>query len=1034
MPLTRLGLSNPVAVAVGCILLMIFGLISLIRLPIQMTPNIDRPVISVSTGWRAAAPTEVESEILEPQEEQLRDVPGLQRMTSTAGQGNGSISLEFGVETDLNRSLIEVINRLNQVSRYPADVTEPTVRVGSNQFGDTVAWFAIMPVEGNSRPIIEYQDFVEDVIRERIERIPGVSSATPRGGRPTEIRIEFDPYRAAAIGVDLTRIGSQLGQNADTSGGFQEVGRRQYTLRFAGQYEIADLQNLVLEWRDGRPVYLGDVATVERTLRDMSGVMTQNSGPSIAMNVIAEPGVNLLIVMDDLKSTVQDLHRTHLDAAGLEMIQVSDDTIYIGQSIRMVITNLLLGISLAIFVLWWFFRRMRATLMVALAIPLCLCFAFLVLDASGRTLNVISLAGLAFATGMVLDAAIVVLENIVRQRELGRGAMESSDRGASQVWGALLASTVTTIAIFLPVLFLDDEAGQLFADLAIVISAAIVASLLVAIMVLPTSSYVFLGKGKMEDRKRHWWTKSSEWVMRLTDTPKRRWSWIAGLTAVPLIIGVLLIPPADYLPEGKQNFLFGFMVTPSGLGPETAERELVDVINDRLRPYLEGEKQPAIESTFLGYFGGGAFLGMRAVNEDEVDELRTVVNREVLSGFPDTFGAANRRPIFGGRGGRSIAMDLQAADFEDLLQAGQVGFINIPQALEGANVRPQPSLELAEPELRLVPDDRRIAELGWTRSDVATLIRAFGDGAFLGDYFDGDRRLDVIMRGEAWTTPEELMAMPLATPSGRTATLGELTRLERTAGPNSIRRVDRSRTLTLQITPPPGMPMETALTILEEQVEPLVRDALPPDGVITYRGTAEALNETLGNLAGSFILAIVILYLLISALFRSFKDSLLVLLTIPMATVGGIVALRIVDALFGQPMDMLTMIGFVILLGLVVNNAILLVYRARDAEREGQSRRSAVREAVALRLRPILMSTFTSLFGMLPLLLLPGAGTELYRGLAAVIIGGLSISTLFTLILLPSLLRVNEDAHQTQAASDPEDNEHSAGSAEGQYA
>ena len=1030
MPLTRLGLSNPVAVAVGCILLVIFGLISLIRLPVQMTPNIDRPNISISTGWRAAAPAEIESEILEPQEDQLRDVPGLQRMTSTASQGSGSINLEFGVGADLNRALIEVINRLNQVSRYPADVTEPTVRVGSDQFGDTVAWFAILPVEGNTRPIIEYQDFLEEVVRERIERIPGVSSATPRGGRPYEIRIEFDPYQAAAIGVDLTRIGTQLGQNADTSGGFQEVGRRQYTLRFAGQYEIADLENLVLEWRDGRPVYLGDVATVERVMRDAAGVMTQNAGPSIAMNVIAEPGVNLLTVMDDLKATVEELHRTHLDSAGLQMIQVSDDTIYISQSIRMVVTNLLLGITLAVLVLWWFFRRMRATLMVALAIPLCLCFAFLVLDGAGRTLNVISLAGLAFATGMVLDAAIVVLENIVRQRELGRGAMESSDRGAGQVWGALLASTTTTVAIFLPVLFLQDEAGQLFADLAVVISAAIIASLLVAIIVLPTASYVMLGDGKMVDRKQHWWRKAADWVMRMTDTPKLRWSWIGGLTAVPLIIGILLIPPADYLPEGRQNFMFGFLVTPSGLGTETAERELVNVINDRMRPHIEGEKQPAIESTFLGFFGNGAFLGIRAANDDEVDELREIVNGEIIAGFPDTFGAANRRPIFGGRGGRNIAMDLQASDFTDLLEAGQIGFINIPQALQGSNVRPQPSLELAEPELRLVPDDRRIAELGWTRSDVATLIRAFGDGAFLGDYFDGDRRLDVIMRGEGWTTPEELMAMPLATPSGRTATLGELTRLERTAGPNQIRRVDRSRTLTLSITPPPGMPMETALDILETEVEPLVRDALPPDGVITYRGTAEALNETLSNLAGSFVLAIVILYLLISALFRSFRDSLLVLLTIPMATVGGIVALRVVDAIFGQAMDMLTMIGFVILLGLVVNNAILLVYRARDAEREGKSRREAVREAVALRLRPILMSTFTSLFGMLPLLLLPGAGTELYRGLAAVIIGGLSISTLFTLILLPSLLRVNESAHERTELRDSQQ----PGSAEGQYA
>ena len=1009
MPLTRLGLGNPVAVAVGCILLVIFGLISLSRLPIQLTPNIDRPTITISTGWRAAAPSEVESEIVEPQENQLRDVPGLERMTATARQGRGSITLEFDVNVDLNRALIEVINRLNQVPRYPADASEPTVRVGSDQFGDTIAWFAIRPMEGNMRPIIEYQDFVDEVIKERLERIPGVSSANPRGGRPFEIRVTFDPFRAAAIGVDLTRIGQRLGQNADVSGGFQEVGRRQFTLRFAGQYEVADLENLVLDWRDGRPVFLGDVATVERTMRDSSGVMTQNGGPSISMNVIAEPGVNVLEVMADLQQAIEELRQTHLEPAGLSITQVSDDTIYIRQSIAMVATNLLLGMGLAIVVLWWFFRKMRATLMVALAIPLCLCFAFLVLDGAGRTLNVISLAGLAFAVGMVLDAAIVVLENIVRQREMGRAPLEASDRGTGQVYGALLASTATTVAIFVPVIFLQDEAGQLFADLAVVISAAIICSLMVAILVLPAASYRLLGDTEMTDRKASWWQSATGFIMRLTDTPRRRWGWIAGLTTVPILIGALLLPPADYLPEGQRNFIFGFIQTPSGMGPETAERELVDVINERLMPYLEGEKEPGIRNSFLGFFGTGAFFGIRAYNDQDVDALLDVVNREILTGFPDTFGRANRSPIFGGRGSRRIDVDLQAADVEDLLEAGQVGFGLIQQALPGATVRPQPGLELAEPELRLVPDDRRIAELGWTRSDVATLTRALGNGAFLGDYFDGDRRLDVILRGEAWLTPEELMAMPLHTPSGRVATLGELTNLELTAGPNQIRRVDRRRTLSLQVTPPSGMPMETALETLRTEVEPQIRAALPADGVITYRGTAEALGETLRNLGGSFVLAIVILYLLISALFRSFRDSILVLMTIPMATVGGIIGLRLTSLVTGQAMDMLTMIGFVILLGLVVNNAILLVYRAREGERDGLSRREAVETSVRLRLRPILMSTFTSLFGMLPLLLLPGAGTELYRGLASVIVGGMALSTLFTLILLPSLLRMNED-------------------------
>jgi multidrug efflux pump subunit AcrB len=354
---------------------------------------------------------------------------------------------------------------------------------------------------------------------------------------------------------------------------------------------------------------------------------------------------------------------------------------------------------------------------------------------------------------------------------------------------------------------------------------------------------------------------------------------------------------------------------------------------------------------------------------------------------------------------------LQAADFESLLAAGRAGFDTIQEVLPGANIRPQPGLELAEPELRLVPDDRRITEVGWNRERTATAIRALGDGIFLGDYFDGDRKIDIILRGPEWQTPEELVALPLALPDGSIQTLGSLVSIERVAGPSEIRRIDRRRTLTLQVTPPSGMPMEVAINTLREQVEPVIRSLMPPDGRIAYTGTAEALSQALITMSSSFLLAIIILYLLISALFKSFVDSLLVITTIPMATVGGVICLRIVDLFFGQPMDLLTMIGFVILLGLVVNNAILLVYRAREGEREGESRREAVAQAVRLRLRPILMSTTTTVFGMLPLLVLPGAGSELYRGIAAVIVGGMLVSTLFTLILLPSMLRFREERY-----------------------
>lgn len=337
----------------------------------------------------------------------------------------------------------------------------------------------------------------------------------------------------------------------------------------------------------------------------------------------------------------------------------------------------------------------------------------------------------------------------------------------------------------------------------------------------------------------------------------------------------------------------------------------------------------------------------------------------------------------------------------------------IPLSAIYPNIRPRPGLELAQPELRLIPNERRISEAGWDRSIVAALSRTLGDGLFVGDYFNGEETLDIILRSRPWTTPEDLESIPVMTENTGILPLNELVDMVRTAGPEQIRRINRRRTVTLEVSPPPTVSLEEALERIKTEVEPKILAQLPEDGDIQYGGTADKLASALKNMAGSFLLAITILYLLMSAMFSSFKDSLLVMLAIPLATFGGVLALYLMNMVTFQSMDLLTMIGFIILLGLVVNNAILLVHQARSAERGGHPRKDAVKEAVLLRLRPIMMSTLTSIFGMLPLLLIPGAGTELYRGLAAVIVGGMMVSTFFTLILLPSLLRIGESKRVT---------------------
>ena len=1034
MSWTRLALSNPTATLVAVLLVILFGGLSLSRLPIQLTPEVERPEITIRTEWRAAAPEEVEAEIIEPQEKVLRGLSGVNRIVSKAQRGQGEVSIEFVVGHDLRRGLIEVLNRLNRVPRYPEDANEPIIdTVGGNS--RAIAWFITRTGEGNPRDIQGYKDYAEEVVQTRFERVPGVARSEVYGGREREVRITFDPYRAASLGIELPAAARLAGANQDISGGDVSVGKRRYTLRFTGAFGAEELGGLVLEWRDGLPVRLRDVADIEVALVDRKSFVLAKGVRSLAINAHREIGVNVLEVMEGLKKAAAELAEGPLARARLIFEQAYDETIYIHRSVNLVRNNLSLGIALSIIVLWWFLRTFRTTVLVAIAIPVSLFAAFFCLDVAGRTVNIISLAGLAFAVGMTLDAAIVVLENIVRLRERGMEAKEAALMGPEQVWGALLASTATTVAIFLPIVFLADEAGQLFADLALTISVAVIASMVVALTVVPAAASIWLAGAQPVDKHARWRQGITSMIVWLTDGPARRAFWIVTLIAIPLgvslalaprsILGLIPVPErlaalvpespwalrASYLPEGNQNLVFAFIIPPPGVNIDHLEEEMGSVVAERIQPYITGEKEPKVESYFFVAFSRGVFMGARTEDEARTDDLIPIINN-AIRGFPDTIAFAKRASLFGGFGaGNTIDVNIQARNIDALMQAALGGFIGVNQALPGASVRPFPGLELADPELRLVPDERRLAEAGWSRGVMASVTRALGEGLYVGDYFDGEQRLDIVVRVPRWETPEELASIPLATPGG-VLPVSELTRIVRTAGPNEIRRLDRRRTVTLQVTPPDGMSLEEALDIIKAQVVPLVEAQLPDDGEVRFTGTADKLQTALESMSGSFVLAIVILFLLMAALFRSFKDSVLVLLALPLATVGSLVMLRLMNDLLGvrQPLDLLTMIGFIILLGLVVNNAILLVHQTRAMERHGLARRTAVTEAVGMRLRPILMSTLTSIFGMLPLLLIPGAGSELYRGLAAVIIGGMCVSAAFTLLLLPSLLRIGEGA------------------------
>ncbi len=1003
MSLIKLALDNPVATLVGCLLVTVFGVIALTDLPVQLTPDIERPVIVVTTQWRTAAPNEVESEIIEPQEKQLRGLPGMTRLVSNASRGRARIRITFEVGYDLNRALIEVINRLNQVRNSPEDANKPILKTAGGR-ARPIAWFIIKPNKDNPRLIETYRDFIEEVVQTRFERVTGVALSEVRGGHEYEIRITIDPYKAAGLGIELPKAAALVGGNDDVSAGTADVGKRRYTLRYIGALSPKELSELILEWRDGKPIALRDIAKVEVRTIDRNNFVINNGDPSIAVNAYREAGVNVLEIMSDLRKAVSEIEQGPLKRANLNINQVYDETIYIDSAIQLLRNNLALGVLLAVGVLWWFLRKLRATVIVTLTIPLCLLVTFIVMNITDRTMNVISLAGMAFAVGMVMDAAIIVLENIVRMREQGSSPLNAALQGTKQVWPALLASTLTTAAIFIPVIFLKDQSGQLFADLAIAISAAIITSLIVASTVIPAAMYKYTSTLELKDLHHSWWDQTTSVIMNITRSSMFRWLWIIGLITISVAITYKAFPETDYLPSGNRNLVFGRVVPPPGVNIDHIEKEMGEVIAARMQPYIDGNKEPKIKHYFFVANSGTIFLGARAESSDkkQVDQVLAVV-RNSIDGFPDTFPIVSKASLFSGVGGNTeIDIHIQGKDIDSLLRAARIGFMKIPLVFNGERARPIPGLQLAESELQILPKEDRLIEAGWNRSTMASITKVLGQGLFVGEYFNGEEKLDIYARIEPWATPEELASIPLYTPNAGVLPVSELVEIKRSAGPDIIRRVDRRRTVTLIFRPPENVPLETAILKLRQEILPLMEKELSEDGEIKIGGSASKLRTAIKNFSNSFILAIIILYLLISALFRSFIDSILVVLALPLATVGGVLMLLIL----GLPADLLTMLGFIILLGLVVNNAILLVHQARVSERNGKERREAVHESVRIRLRPILMSTLTSIFGMLPLLIIPGAGSELYKGLAAVIVGGMAVSTFFTLILLPSLLQL----------------------------
>ncbi|MGW8193080.1 MAG: efflux RND transporter permease subunit [Desulforhopalus sp.] len=1022
MDIVEYSLKKPVTVAVAVILIVTFGLIGLSKLPVQLTPDVEIPEITVRTTWGGATPFEIEKEIIEKQEEALKGLQGLTKMESASYNSFGEVTLSFELETVVEDALLRVSNKLNEVADYPENADEPLIEAaGANS--SPIIWMVVKTQKGNTENITHYKTFFEDNIRQHFERIKGVGSILIFGGTEDELHVTLDMEKMALNKITIDQINTAIQQaNNTTSAGVLGIGRKNYRIRTLGKFQSpADVLDVVV-FDDGlKKVYLRDVASVSRGYEKEAAAVLHNGDQILVVGLRRETGANVLEMSDRVEEEVDRLNSSILADKNIYIEMVYDQRAYINTAIDLVKKNVLIGGFLAIVVLLTFLRSVRTTLATAAAIPISVIGTFNFLWLAGRNLNVVSLAGISFAVGMLVDNSIVVLENIDRHRKLGKNAYQAALDGTKEVWGAVFASTATTVAVFLPVIFMQEEAGQLFRDIAIAITFSIMISLLVSVSVIPTLINQLYKKSKA--KKQNWLQRSyigplaSSGIMAVSDFCQKnvftRLLTVAFFTSLSVFIIYILKPPAEYLPQGNRNLVLNILVPPPGYSVEKY-KEMGHEIYQDAKPYFEEDNKDGIPQIRQMFFVGAdrfTLFGAVSAHETRASELIPLFSK-IMNSIPGIFGVSIQAGIFeqGLGAGRTVEVNISGENIDTIAGSTMTLFGAIQQKIAGAQVRPIPSLETSYPEILVIPNKEKLAANGLTEKELGTYVDILMDGRRVDDYSpEGVKQIDLVVKGsdQEFSSPENILQATIVNNFGDLIKVGDVSDLKYSQSMPQINHLERKRTITLQVTPPADLPLQSAMEIIEKDLVSSLKAAGKLEGVeIAIGGNADKLVETGEALKWNLLLALLITYLLLSALFENFFYPLIILFTVPLAAAGGFIGLAAVNVFITrQGFDVLAMLGFIILIGTVVNNAILIVHQSLNNVRYGGlSGLPAISDAVRTRIRPIFMSATTSVLAMTPLVVSTGSGSELYRGLGSILLGGLAVSTMFTLFVIPALL------------------------------
>lgn len=1013
MGIPAFAVRRPVFTLMVTLIVVSLGLVALSRLPIDLLPDVEYPSLRVAVEYPNASPQEMEELVAQPIERTVAAVPGVEEITSRSAEGNTSVSLRFAWGTNLLEATNDVRDRLDRVlDELPDEATRPAIR----KFDPGDIPIMLIGASSNIDPI-ELRQLIDNRLIFRLQQVPGVAAVDVWGGPEREIQVRLDPVKVTALDLSLADVRELLRDaNLNRPGGSIERANTEFTVRVPGRFrDLDEIRNTIVDIRDGAVIRLGQVATIEDTRKRQTRIIRINDDPGIRMAIRKQSEANTVEVARAVNRTVDELRREYPQ---IRFDKLFDTSEFIERSINNAGLAIVFGALLATAVLLFFLRNLRATLVIATAIPVAVVATFALVYFAGFTLNLMTLGGLALGVGLMVDSAIVVLENIFRRfGGDGESPEQAATLGAGEVAAAIVAGTLTTVAIFVPLFFAEDLSGQLFAQLAWVVAFALVCSLLVALSVVPMLGSRLLRAGTPAAPRPLRALGSG--IGSLLAGAERRYLDLLGRTlrhpwriiiAAVLLLGLAIaaVPQlgTEFMPSTDEGEVRVSIEMAPGTRLATVDSATRDVMA-QIRE-LVPEREAVVESIGASSWRPSSSatgsirvsLPPRSEAPRSSQEVARILREEIGPVAGAEVRVRVRQPFFmrvlsGGGGAEELDIEVRGFEFDTLEALAEQVERGIDDIDGVSDVRL--SREDGEPQRLIRVDREAAADRGVTMAAVAETVETAVAGRVASRFLDAGDEVDIRVQlaGAEELAPRELLELRVPGVEGETVRLGDIARLEADTGPVIIERKAQTRLVTVSA----NIVDRDLGSVVAEARDVLDGIPLPDNYNITIAGNYEEQQEAFGSLALALVLAIGLVYMVLASLYESFRDPLIVMCTVPLALIGVVLALYAT----ATTLNAQSILGCVILVGIVVNNAILIVDQTNRLRSAGSAVNEALREAGRRRLRPILMTAATTALALLPLAIGAGEGGEMQAPMARAVIGGLLVSTLITLLLIPAV-------------------------------